>query len=77
MHYKAAWEAVLNKQEKERTDRLNRLRARQDKTAAYAASGALPEYKKWVDPALIEAHWRKHEEVSRTGAAVSGLASVR
>lgn len=43
--------------------RLNRLKVRQDKTAAYAASGALPEYKKWVDPALIEAHWKAHEQV--------------
>lgn len=37
--------------------RLSKNLARQAKTAEFAAS--LPEYKKWVDPALIERHWRE------------------
>lgn len=55
---------MLDKQDRERTERLTRLLNRQAKTAEYANSGALPEYKKWVDPAVIEKAWREHEAVS-------------
>jgi len=60
-YYKEAWEAVLDKQERERKERLTRNMVRQAKTAEYAASGKLPEYKRWVDPAVIEKHWRENE----------------
>jgi len=44
--------------------------ARQYKTAEFAQSGKLAEYKKWMDPAVIEKHWREHEAVSRGAACV-------
>eukprot|EP00200_Dunaliella_tertiolecta_P006113 CAMPEP_0202339238 /NCGR_PEP_ID=MMETSP1126-20121109/1188_1 /ASSEMBLY_ACC=CAM_ASM_000457 /TAXON_ID=3047 /ORGANISM="Dunaliella tertiolecta, Strain CCMP1320" /LENGTH=477 /DNA_ID=CAMNT_0048929765 /DNA_START=229 /DNA_END=1662 /DNA_ORIENTATION=- len=60
-YYKKAWEEVLDKQEKDRVERLKRNLARQTKTAEYAESGKLPEYKKWMDPAIIERHWKERE----------------
>ncbi|KAF5828800.1 hypothetical protein DUNSADRAFT_17079 [Dunaliella salina] len=60
-HYKKAWEEVLEKQEKDRVERLKRNMARQTKTAEFAESGKLPEYKKWMDPAIIERHRQERE----------------
>jgi hypothetical protein len=43
--------------------RLERNLARQAATAEYASSGKLPEYKRWVDPAITERHFREREAV--------------
>ncbi len=50
--------------------RLTRNLIRQEKTAAYANSGALPEYKRWIDPAITEKHFKEREAVSRHKCAV-------
>lgn len=57
--------------------RLNKLKMRQAKTAEYAASGKLPEYKKWADPAIIEKHWRAHEAVSVSDRCIPGHVNVQ
>ncbi|GFH07970.1 uncharacterized protein HaLaN_02862 [Haematococcus lacustris] len=61
LHYKAAWEAQLNKQEKDRLDRLARTKAQQERTAAFAASVTLTENKRWMDPALTEKQRQERE----------------
>jgi len=43
--------------------RLTRNMVRQQKTAEYADSGKLAEYKKWMDPSVIEKHWKAREAV--------------
>ncbi|KAL6752390.1 hypothetical protein V8C86DRAFT_2755377 [Haematococcus lacustris] len=63
LHYKAAWEAQLNKQEKDRLDRLARTKAQQERTAAFAASVTLTENKRWMDPALTEKQRQEREAV--------------
>lgn len=35
--------------------------AKQTKSTEHAEK--LPEYKRWIDPAIIERHWREREEV--------------
>ena len=44
--------------------RLNRNKARQTRTAQYAESGKLAEYKRWMDPAVIDKYWKEREAVS-------------
>ncbi len=43
--------------------RLEKTMNRQAKTAAFVNSGALPEYKKWIDPAITQRHFNEREEV--------------
>lgn len=62
-YYQQAWRDVLDKQDRERTERLQRNMNRQAKTAEFANSGKLPEYKKWIDPAITEKHFRAREEM--------------
>lgn len=42
--------------------------ARQQKTTEYAQSGKVQEYKKWMDPAIIEKHWQEREAVRGHGS---------
>lgn len=48
--------------------RLDKNIKRQEQTAERA--GKMPEYKKWIDPAITERHFKERE-------AVSGIAFVR
>jgi len=58
--FKAAWEAILDKQERERAERLIKLKAIQ---AAQEAEAKLrPESKKWIDPAIIEKYYKERED---------------
>ncbi|MEW5316249.1 MAG: hypothetical protein WDW38_007630 [Sanguina aurantia] len=58
--YKLQWEAILDKQERERTSRLERLKVLQSKQEDVAKS--TPESKRWLDPAIIERQYKEREE---------------
>ena len=58
--YKRQWEAQLDKQERERTSRLERLKKVQNQQEKIASSR--PEAKQWLDPAIIERYYKERED---------------
>eukprot|EP00892_Ulva_mutabilis_P000621 jgi/Ulvmu1/1055/UM105_0013.1 len=59
LEYMRQYEEILDKQQKERLARLEKLQEWQDKNESKAAS--MPESKRWIDPAIIQKNWEERE----------------